>query len=73
MSIAGTATGLLNIFPFLGAMIMQPLVGWLLQAQGGGEGGAYPATPYANAFWAYVVASVVAVAAAGLIRPVKKA
>lgn len=30
VSISGTATGILNIFPFAGAALGQPLIGWLL-------------------------------------------
>jgi sugar phosphate permease len=34
VQIAGTATGLVNLFPFSGGAIMQPLTGYLLEQQG---------------------------------------
>jgi len=49
VAIAGTSVGLVNIFPFLGGALMQPLVGWLLDLQGP-VGGPYSAEVYGRAF-----------------------
>jgi len=65
--LSGTSVGLINMFPFVGAMIMQPLVGWLLQTQGGGDG-AYSEQAYSHAFLAYLGAALAAFIGASLIR-----
>jgi sugar phosphate permease len=49
MEIAGTATGLVNIFPFAGAALGQPLMGWYLDSLGG-TGGQYSVDAYSTAF-----------------------
>lgn len=69
--LSGTSVGLINMFPFVGAMIMQPLVGWLLQVAKAAEGGAegvYSVNAYSFAFMAYVGASLAALVGASLIR-----
>ena len=62
----GLATGLVNSGPFLGAAIMQPLFGWVLDRhwEGAVEQGLklYPPVAYAAAFWLCI-----AVLAAGLL------
>ena len=51
----GLATGLVNSGPFLGAALMQPLFGWMLDMhwEGAMEQGLkiYPQNAYASAFW----------------------
>jgi sugar phosphate permease len=47
--ISGTATGLLNIFPFAGAALGQPLIGWYLD-RAGSVGGHYSADAYSTVF-----------------------
>lgn len=49
VSMAGTATGLVNLFPFSGTAVMQPLLGWVLE-QGGRTGGAFTIAGYQRAF-----------------------
>jgi MFS family permease len=49
IEIAGTATGLLNIFPFAGAALGQPLMGWYLDYLGS-TGGQYSVDAYSAAF-----------------------
>jgi sugar phosphate permease len=49
VAISGTATGILNIFPFAGAALGQPLIGWYLDQAGSG-GGQYSAEAYSTTF-----------------------
>jgi MFS family permease len=49
MEISGTATGLINIFPFAGAALGQPLMGWYLDHLGS-TGGHYSVAAYSAAF-----------------------
>lgn len=49
MEISGTATGLINIFPFAGAALGQPLMGWYLDTLGS-TGGHYSVDAYSAAF-----------------------
>ncbi|MFZ5586691.1 MAG: MFS transporter [Thermodesulfobacteriota bacterium] len=67
VGMAGTAVGLINLFPFLGGAVMQPLVGWLLQAQDKVDGRYTPET-YATAFSLYLGAAVVALAASLFLK-----
>jgi sugar phosphate permease len=67
VSIAGTAMGAVNLFPFLGGAVMQFLVGLFLDAQGP-VGGPYPAEVYGRAFGLFLVAAVIAFAASLLME-----
>jgi sugar phosphate permease len=49
IEIAGTATGLINIFPFAGAALGQPLMGWYLDYLGS-TGGQYSVDAYSAVF-----------------------
>jgi len=49
IQISGTATGTLNIFPFAGALLGQPLIGWYLDSAGT-INGRYPVDAYSTAF-----------------------
>jgi sugar phosphate permease len=49
MEISGTATGLINIFPFAGAALGQPLMGWYLDYFGS-TGGHYSIEAYSATF-----------------------
>lgn len=49
LQISGTATGILNIFPFAGAALGQPLIGWYLDRIGP-HGGPYTTDAYSTAF-----------------------
>lgn len=63
VEMAGTAVGLVNLCPFLGAAIMQPVLGMILDAHGQGLSG-YPPEAYGKAFLLYFVSSIIAFAAA---------
>jgi sugar phosphate permease len=49
VQIAGTSTGLVNIFPFAGGAVFQPLLGYLLESRGRVEG-AFTLAGYEQAF-----------------------
>lgn len=67
LEIAGTATGLVNIAPFAGAAIGQPLMGWYLDSFGSTEG-AYSVYAYSCAFKFCLVSILGAVIASLLIK-----
>ena len=58
-AIAGTSTGTVNLFPFFGAAVFQPLMGAILDKVGK-AGGAYPASAYGWAFLACLLATIIA-------------
>ncbi|MFH1090297.1 MAG: MFS transporter [Pseudomonadota bacterium] len=59
LSIAGTAVGTINLFPFLGAAVIQPLVGYVLDLYGS-AGGSYSAEAYSRGFTVLFIISVTA-------------
>jgi sugar phosphate permease len=63
ISITGTATGLVNLFPFIGGAVFQPFLGYLLERPGI-AGGAFTAAAYQSAFTALFVCAWIALAAA---------
>ncbi len=63
VEIAGTSVGLVNLFPFLGGAVMQPLLGVVLDWHGQGAEG-YSAAAYGHAFVIYFVSAVIALIAA---------
>ncbi|MCB2191586.1 MAG: MFS transporter [Deltaproteobacteria bacterium] len=67
VAIAGTSTGLINLFPFLGGAVLQPVTGWLLQIQGGPQGPYSPAM-YQKVFLFYLGLSLVAFICACLTK-----
>ncbi len=67
LRIAGTATGLVNIFPFAGAAVGQPLMGWYLDLFGS-TNGVYPAAAYSSAFKFCLLSVIGALAASFLIK-----
>ncbi len=67
VEIAGTAVGLVNLFPFLGPAILQPALGAILEAQGKGPAG-YSPEAYGTAFTVYFVISLFSLAAACCIK-----
>ena len=72
VEMAGTATGLVNLFPFLGGAVLQPVLGLVLESYGRGAQG-YPPEAYGKAFMIYVAASVIALVAASLsIDPLRQ-
>ncbi|MBU1451453.1 MAG: MFS transporter [Proteobacteria bacterium] len=67
VAIAGTSTGLMNLFPFLGGAVLQPASGWLLQIQGGPQGPYSPAM-YQSIFLFYLALALVALICACLAK-----
>lgn len=57
--IAGTSMGAVNIFPFIGAIIFQPVMGYVLD-RAGETGGSYPLYAYRQMLWVYFITSIVA-------------
>ncbi len=56
---AGTSMGTTNLFPFIGAVIFQPLMGYVLD-KGGKINGTYEASSYKILVWVLLVTSVIA-------------
>jgi sugar phosphate permease len=67
MEIAGTATGLVNIFPFAGAAVGQPLMGWYLDSIGG-VNGQFSVDAYSAAFKGCMLFIFGAVVASFLVK-----
>ncbi|MBN2231852.1 MAG: MFS transporter [Deltaproteobacteria bacterium] len=67
VQIAGTATGLVNLFPFAGGAVFQPLLGWILERHGK-VGDAFTLAGYEAAFRILFIAALIAAAAAFLSR-----
>jgi MFS family permease len=67
IGIAGTATGLVNLFPFAGGADFQPLLGYILEQRSGAAEGFTPAG-YEAVFWVLFVAALIAFGAASLTR-----
>jgi sugar phosphate permease len=64
---AGTATGLMNLFPFAGGGIMQPLLGYLLERNGTVDG-AFTTAGYSQAFLVFFAAAAFSLPLALLFR-----
>lgn len=58
-AIAGTSTGTVNLFPFFGGAVFQPLMGAILDKVGK-AGGVYPPPAYEWAFFASFIATIIA-------------
>ncbi|MFZ7125887.1 MAG: MFS transporter [Desulfobacterales bacterium] len=67
VAMAGTATGLVNLFPFVGGAVFQPLVGFLLERHGR-TGDIFSPSAYQSAFMVLWVCSWIALGAALLSR-----
>lgn len=67
LQISGTATGILNIFPFAGAALGQPLIGWYLDSVGA-VGGQYPLEAYSTAFKMCLLSLFAALVASMLVK-----
>jgi MFS family permease len=67
IEITGTATGLVNVFPFAGGAVFQPVLGLILERYGKGDG-AFTAAGYQAGFRVLFLAALVAVAAALLSK-----
>ena len=59
VQIAGTSTGLVNLFPFAGGALFQPFLGYLLERNGRVEG-AFTVAGYQQAFFALFLCGVIA-------------
>lgn len=64
---AGTATGLVNLFPFAGGAVAQPLLGWVLEAHGK-VGTAFTVEGYRAAFLVLLGSAVAALAASLAVK-----
>jgi len=62
VEIAGTSVGTVNLFPFLGGAIFQPIVGWLLDAYPKAATGAYSLDGYRAMLLLLLGASIIVVA-----------
>lgn len=67
IQISGTATGVLNIFPFAGAALGQPLIGWYLDTIGP-HGGPYSADAYSTTFKVCLLSLFLAFVASTLVK-----
>lgn len=59
VQMAGTATGLVNLFPFAGGAVFQPLLGYVLE-KGGRVEGAFTVAAYRQAFLVLFACGVIA-------------
>ncbi len=64
---AGTATGLVNLFPFAGGAVAQPLLGWALESHGR-VGGAFTVAGYRTAFLLLLGSAAAALAASLAVK-----
>lgn len=73
VQMAGTATGLVNLFPFAGGVVFQPVLGAVLEAHGRVEG-AFTVAGYRSAFLVLVGCAALALAASlGLRETLRRA
>ncbi|MEW6138274.1 MAG: MFS transporter [Thermodesulfobacteriota bacterium] len=69
VEIAGTSVGTVNLFPFLGGGIFQPVLGWILDSYPRTASGAYASEAYQIMLVALLVASIIAL---GCVLPMKE-
>lgn len=67
LRIAGTAIGLINLFPFAGGAALQPLFGWVLQ-QHVLDASGYPVAAYRSAFALLLVCALLALICSCFVR-----
>ena len=67
VQIAGTATGLVNLFPFAGGAIFQPFTGYLLE-RSGSMNGAFTLAGYQQMFNSLLISAVIAMLACCFIK-----
>ncbi len=58
-ALAGTSMGATNLFPFVGAIVFQPLMGYVLD-RGGGINGVYTTDSYRVLLWMLLLLSLIA-------------
>jgi sugar phosphate permease len=67
LRIAGTATGLVNLFPFAGGAVFQPVLGFLLE-RNGRLAGNFTITGYSEAFFVLFLCGLLACTASLFVR-----
>jgi MFS family permease len=67
IEIAGTSVGAVNLFPFAGGAVFQPLLGYILERVGGGSG-AYSVSGYRAMFLCCFVAALIALASIACMK-----
>jgi MFS family permease len=67
VQIAGTAVGLVNLFPFAGGAVAQPFLGFILERHGRVDG-RFTLVAYEQAFLILFVCSILALAASFLMK-----
>lgn len=60
VEIAGTSVGTVNLFPFLGGAIFQPILGWILESYPKTAAGAYSLAGYQAVFFVLLIVSGIA-------------
>lgn len=68
VEIAGTSVGTINLFPFLGGAIFQPVMGRILDSYAKTASGAYPPEAYSAMILALVAAAVFALLATFFVK-----
>ena len=73
VQIAGTSTGMVNIFPFFGGAVFQPIFGYILESHGRVEG-AFTLAGYRQGFFVlFLCGGVALIASLFLQETLKKA
>jgi len=67
VQMAGSATGIVNLFPFAGGAVFQPLLGYILQQNATAEGTFSPVA-YQQAFVILFIAGVIAFVASLFLK-----
>ncbi|MBC8393622.1 MAG: MFS transporter [Deltaproteobacteria bacterium] len=67
VNMAGTATGLVNLFPFAGGAVFQPLLGYVLERHGR-IGDAFTVAGYKQAFFVLFLCGIIALASSLFLK-----
>jgi len=67
VQMTGTATGLVNFFPFAGGAVFQPVLGYVLEKQGKVDG-AFTLVGYQQAFLVLFLCSIIALVASFFLK-----
>jgi len=71
VQIAGTSIGLINLFPFAGGAVFQPVLGWILQGHEVSEN-VYSVAGYQSAFIVLLCCGLTALCFAGIMKETMK-
>ncbi len=71
VQIAGTSIGLINLFPFIGGALFQPLIGYILE-QSGRINGAFTVSGYRQAMLVFFLCSLIAFISSLFIKETMK-